>query len=176
MPKLGMRIVKSSAAVFLCFLVNDLLGLSPFYSAIAAVLCIQQDLRGSCRVALNRTVGTFIGGAAGMATLVLWRAAGFPAQGMLYYTVLSLLLIPLMYLTVLLEKTPATYITCVVFFSITVSHGADLDPILFALTRIGETLLGILIALGVNMLIHAPAHKVPDTALKAADTNEIKGE
>ena len=39
----------------------------PFYSAIAAVLCMQPYVRHSFTAALNRTVGTLIGGAYGLA-------------------------------------------------------------------------------------------------------------
>ena len=64
MPKVGLRILKSALAVFLCFVVylvrQD--GM-PFYSAIAAVLCMQPYVRHSFTAALNRTVGTLIGGA-----------------------------------------------------------------------------------------------------------------
>ena len=39
LPKLGMRIVKSAVAVFLCFVIYMIRGRGvPFYSAIAAVL------------------------------------------------------------------------------------------------------------------------------------------
>ena len=70
LPKVGMRIIKSAVAVFLCFLVylfrQD--GV-PFYSVIAAVLCMQPYVSHSVRVALNRCIGTLIGGVFG--TLVL---------------------------------------------------------------------------------------------------------
>ena len=46
----------------------------PFYPAIAAVLCMQPYVSNSVRVALNRTVGTFIGGLFGMLALVIEKA------------------------------------------------------------------------------------------------------
>lgn len=84
MPKIGLRIIKSSVAVALCFLVYFLRGQqgTPFYSAIAAVLCMQPDTSNSLKVGWNRTVGTLIGrllrhaGAAGGALLA---AAAVPA-------------------------------------------------------------------------------------------------
>lgn len=73
LPKIGMRIVKSAVAVFLCFVIYMIRGRGvPFYSAIAAVLCMQPYVSNSVRVALNRTVGTFIGGVFGMLAL-LWK-------------------------------------------------------------------------------------------------------
>ena len=45
MPRIGKRILKSSLAVFLCFLIYLLRNEEGivFYSCIAAVLCMQQD-------------------------------------------------------------------------------------------------------------------------------------
>ena len=42
-PKIGLRMIKSAVAVFLCFVIYLLRGQHgmPFYSAIAAVLCMQ---------------------------------------------------------------------------------------------------------------------------------------
>ena len=47
MPKIGLRMIKTSIAVFLCFLIYVLRNEQGivFYSCIAAVLCVQQDSR-----------------------------------------------------------------------------------------------------------------------------------
>lgn len=151
MPGIGMRMIKSAVSVFLCFVIYLIRGQGmPFYSAIAAMLCMQQDLSDSISAATNRVLGTIIGGLCGMGLLLLERAylpTDLPA---LQYLLVSATLIPLMYLTVLLKKTPATYITCVVFMSVAVSHGADVNPYLFALNRIIDTLIGICVSLAVN--------------------------
>ena len=154
MPKVGLRILKSALAVFLCFVVylvrQD--GM-PFYSAIAAVLCMQPYVRHSFTAALNRTVGTLIGGAYGLLILLLLRLGPIAARPLLGYGIISAAIIPLMYLTVLIKKTPATYITCVVFLSVVVSHGMDTTPYWFALNRVIDTLIGISISLLVNTLV-----------------------
>ena len=63
LPRPGLRMLKSALAVFLCFLIDTLRGGGvPFYSAIAAILCMQPDVQGGLRVGLNRVVGTLIGG------------------------------------------------------------------------------------------------------------------
>lgn len=64
---------------------------------------------------------------------------------------LAMCIIPLLYVTVVLKKTTASYITCVVFLSITVSHAADVNPYLFALNRMADTLIGIFVSLLVNV-------------------------
>lgn len=154
LPSVGLRMLKSVLAVWLCLMLGLLRpGGMPFYSAIAAVLCTQPDVQGSLKVGLNRTVGTLLGGAAGMGMLYALKGMGVPALGAGHYTLIALALLPLMYLTVLLEKRPATYITCVVFLSVTISHGADSVPWLFALNRVVDTLIGIAVALAVNFLL-----------------------
>ncbi len=159
MPKIGLRIIKSSVAVFLCFAIYLLRGDGiPFYSAIAAVLCMQPDVPNSRRVALNRTAGTFIGGFFGMVVMLIETQFIPPNLPILKYLLISAIIIPVIYSTVLLKKTTASYIACVVFMSITVSHGLDANPYLFAANRIIDTLIGIFVSLGVNAF-HLPKRK-----------------
>ena len=152
LPKVGMRIIKSAVAVFFCFVIYLLRGQQgvPFYSAIAAVLCMQPYVSGSVKVALNRTLGTVIGGAAGMLILLVEQRFFPPGWLLLRYLLISAMIVVLIYVTVLIKKTTASYITCVVFMSITVSHAMDVNPYLFALDRVIDTLIGIFVSLGVN--------------------------
>lgn len=157
MPKIGKRMIKSSIAVFLCFIVylfRQKEGVV-FYSCIAAVLCMQQDITNTKRVGLNRVVGTLIGGLIGMIVLVFEKKFIPSDYIILEYMLTSFMIIPIIYITVLLKKTSASYISCVVFMSVTVSHGADINPYLFAMNRIIDTLIGIVIAFGVNSF-HLP--------------------
>ena len=151
MPKIGLRMIKTSIAVFLCFLIYVLRNEQGivFYSCIAAVLCVQQDSRDTLRVGKNRMEGTIIGGVIGMLTLVFC------------YLFISLMIIPTIYTTIWLKKPSASYISCVVFLSLTVSHGADGNPYMFALMRMLDTFIGILVAYAVN-LIHLPSTKESD--------------
>jgi len=152
-PKIGLRMVKSVLAVFACFMIDIFRsGSVPFYSAIAAILCMQPDVSGSMKVALNRTVGTLIGGFYGMVAMLLFKHFNLYDNVFVRYTVVSIAILPLMYLTVLLKKHKATYITCVVFLSVTISHGADASPYLFAINRIVDTLIGIFVSLGINAI------------------------
>ncbi|MEM1484816.1 FUSC family protein [Oscillospiraceae bacterium PP1C4] len=153
LPKIGLRMIKSVIAVFLCFMIDYFRGAgSAFYSVIAAILCMQPDVKNSFHVALNRTIGTLIGGAFGLLVLLCMHRFLPDSPPIIQYLIISLALIPLMYLTVLVKKTAATYITCVVFLSITVSHGVDVVPYLFAFNRTADTLIGIFVSLGINSI------------------------
>ena len=75
-PKIGMRLIKTAIAVFLCFLVDFFRdGGTPFYSAIAAILCMQPELGSSLKVGKERIIATIIGGIVGMAMLAFERYA-----------------------------------------------------------------------------------------------------
>ena len=151
MPKIGMRIWKSALAVLLCFFIDLLRGAgTPFYSAIAALLCMQPTRDGSLKTGLNRVKGTVIGAVFGLVILLAERQWLPQGADLLRFLLISLSVIPLLYLTALLRMPTASYITCVVFLSITVSHGEDVAPWLFALNRMVDTLLGIGVSLGVN--------------------------
>nr|WP_279286099.1 FUSC family protein [Bittarella massiliensis (ex Durand et al. 2017)] len=146
-----MRMVKTAVAVFLCFAIDAFRGGGiPFYSAIAAVLCLQPSWQSSTQKARERTVATFLGGLAGMLVLAAERSwfPSIPALG--WYALVAACLIPLLSLTVVLKKPGSAYLSCVVFMSVTVSHGGDENPYLFAFNRIVDTLIGILVALAVG--------------------------
>ncbi len=158
-PKIGMRLIKTAIAVFLCFLVDFFRdGGTPFYSAIAAMLCMQPELDASFKIGKERIIATIIGGIMGMAMLAFERYA-IPIEPVLVrYGVISIMVIFLMYLTVLFKKPGCAYLTCVVFMSIVISHVADANIYIFALNRILDTLIGIFIAILINA-IHIPHRK-----------------
>ena len=137
MPRIGMRMIKSAAAVFLCFMIDKLRGGGiPFYSAIAAILCMQRELSDSMTKGRNRMIATLIGGIAGMGMLYFIRFLSITADTWLHYLIVSAALIPLIYTTVLLKQPDCTYLSCVVFLCICISHGSDENPMLFAMNRI----------------------------------------
>lgn len=153
-PKfLGMRVIKTIIAVYICFLISLARDGIPFYSAIAAILCMQNSHANSLKVGKERTIGTFIGGVYGFLAIILINYTNLELFGYIHYLILSLFLIPIIYTNVLLKTTNSVYIGCVVFLSITVSHGGDISPMLFALNRVADTLIGIIISLLINTVL-----------------------
>ncbi len=111
-PRVGMRMVKTAVAVFLCFAIDAFRGGGiPFYSAIAAVLCLQPSWQGSTQKARERTVATFLGGLAGMLVLAAERSwfPTIPALG--WYALVAACLIPLLSLTVVLSRLAGVPLT-----------------------------------------------------------------
>ncbi len=150
---IGMRVIKTVVAVYICFLLSFLRENSiPFYSAIAAILSMQNDGSTSWQFGKSRIIGTLIGGIYGFFAILIVNFIGIQLFNYVHYVILSLFLIPIIYTNVYLKTTSSTYISCVVFLSITVSHGGDIFPMFFAFNRIIDTLIGIGVSLGINLI------------------------
>ena len=76
---------------------------------------------------------------------------------MLRYLFLSVLLIPIINFSVLIKREKGTFLMCVVFLCITVTHGNDESPLSFGAARILDTTIGIVIALIINQF---PIHRI----------------
>mgnify|MGYP003292416061 CR=1 FL=1 len=179
MPRVGMRIVKTFIAVFICMLLNILfmllnkwfdLGIvdanglvifyTPFFATIAAVYCLHRDKKNSLSQAKIRSVGTVIGGYFGLlviiiADLLLVNVLGLNVSDPLLYKTLlyvfvSICIIPLIYLTVIMKQNSCVFITCLTYLSVTISI-RNMQPVyIFATNRVISTLTGIGIALLIN--------------------------
>lgn len=163
LPRVGLRIIKSAAAVLLCYIVTLFRGDSGivFYSQLAALWCMQDYVKESKQKAYQRTIGTVIGALYGLVVLVVFAAVdtlplvekGPPfLMELLRCITISGMIVAVLYTTVLLNKKQASYFSCVVFLSIVVNHMSDANPYLFVWNRFLDTMIGILIGVGVNSL------------------------
>ena len=160
LPHIGARIIKSSLAVALCMVIfyfrtklpvgNGI----PFYSALAALWCVQPYSETSKTNAWQRSFGTFTGALFGLGFIIVLRAIGLREQ-IIVYLLASIVIIPVIYLTVVLNKRNAAFFSCVVFLSIALTHSFDEDPYIFVFNRVLDTLLGIGVGLAVNSF-HLP--------------------
>ncbi len=176
-PKIGMRMIKSSVAVFICFLIHMLRGGEgdPFYSVIATILCMQPQVENSRKVAFNRIFGTLIGAMVGIFVLLIQQNV-IPANWILVkYILVSFAIIPTIYITLLFKKPTASYISCVVLMSLTIIHGTDSSPFGFAYNRVVETIIGILVSLAVNVA-QLPRRRQKDLLLVTGLDGSLVGE
>jgi len=161
-PRIGMRIIKSAIGVFLCFLIDYFRGGSGivFYSLLAVLWCIRDYVSETKKFAFQRTVGTVIGAVYGLIFLVgnrmiidcgLSLESGTTFVGsILYGLVVALFIIALLYTTVVFGQKQASYFSCVVFLSIIINHASDINPYLFVWNRFLDTMIGIIVGVGVN--------------------------
>lgn len=154
MPPIGLRIIKSAVAVFLCYVVNMLRGGYGlvFYSQLAALWCMQDYVGETKSKAKQRSVGTFIGAVYGLIMIVI--DVNIPHNPVYDYGLkavsISLFILLIIYTTVLVNKKDASYFSCVVFLSIVVNHIGDANPYFFVLNRVLDTMIGIGIGVVVN--------------------------
>lgn len=161
---IGMRIVKTVLAVFVCSILGWLRGETAFFSMIAAVLCMQKSAEKTLTTSFNRVIGTAVGGAYGV--IVLFLETQFRLQRILplFYLIVSLMLIPVILTATGIKKPSVAAFACVVFLSTTVYHVGDADPYAYALNRMLDTVIGIVVALIVNLAMPGPKMKVPVSA------------
>lgn len=67
----GMRVVKTVISVYICFLISFIRKTSPFYSAIASILCMQNSHDDSIKVGKSRMIGTIIGALYGLVAIII---------------------------------------------------------------------------------------------------------
>lgn len=170
LPKVGMRMVKTAIAVMICFFVflpfwanpspggSGLLeNAGPFYACIAAVICMQSSVEQSVRQGVSRIIGTCIGGLVGLGVLLLDDLMEQPVvTGLL----MGLGIVLTLWLCNLIQRPAACAIGCVVVCVVMLNHSGP-DRYLYTLFRIVETIVGILVAIGVN-------HFLPDLRAKAS--------
>jgi hypothetical protein len=164
-PPIGMRIIKSAVAIAVCYLVSFLRGNSGivFYSQLAALWCMQPYVAVTKKNAFQRTIGTVIGAIYGLVFLLMQRQIHLPDETAQYVNagIISLMIAVILYTTILIKKKQASYFSCVVFLSIVVNHVTDNNPYLFVWNRFLDTMIGIVIGVGVNSF-HLPTERKKD--------------
>lgn len=151
-PKVGLRNLKTALAATLCAALYALVGNNPTFACIGAIFGMGSDINDSWRSGGNRLIGTVIGGFLGMGLfrvyLLLARWGG------------SIWLLPLLFLGVVVlivcaqlfrwpgAVQPGGVVLCIILFN----TPAD-TYVSYALYRMVDTGVGVVVALGVNLLL-----------------------
>ena len=135
LPAVGMRIIKSALGVLFVFIIYLLRGRrgTPFYSALSVLWCMQPYVSDIRSKSFQRTIGTFTGAFYGLIMILLDYYGLVAGSELMKYLLISLLIIPVIYTTILINKKDASYFSCVVFLSIAVNHLSDASPFLFVI-------------------------------------------
>lgn len=151
---IGMRITKTGLAVFICCLVARLLGTSPFFAAVAAVISMKTTYEDSLTIGRNRVVGTIIGGLAAMGLLYAFDAFSVQPDN-LWYDIFSVAVL-MGFIKILADiyQTNTIIITLVVFLSLLyLPISPDTTIFAYAIFRMVETLAGVIVALIINRIL-----------------------
>ena len=151
-PGLGLRSIKTALAVTLTALLYALFpDRNPTFACIGAVFGMGSDMDESWRSGGNRFIGTIIGGFVGMG--LYWVERQFVPEGNYF------LRLPLMFFGVLILVSlsvlfswpgavqPGSVVLCIILYNTPVDH------ISYAIDRMIDTGIGVVIALLINFLL-----------------------
>ena len=170
-PGTGMRTIKTAVAVVLCLVIFELIRLggidsfftheesaqppTAFYACTAAIICMQDTVERSIKKGAHRLVGTAVGGAVGLLILLFDDAVPFMPLTILAAGVGIVMCISLCNI---LKFPDASAICCVVLVAILMNHNAA-DRYLYAVYRMLETVVGIMVAVLVNKFLGLPKRR-----------------
>ena len=152
LKKPGLRIIKTGLAVLIAMLISYFRpgeGLD-FYSAIAAIICMQQSVHETYHKGLGRIIGTIFGGGMGLCFLLLFPENSLP--DILRIIIIAILVTIIIWIMASVNKKDAVSIAGIVFLSVSINHAEDIMPFNFALNRVIDTLIGVLVAFFVNYI------------------------
>ena len=160
LPRIGMRVVKTAVAVMLSYTIfvpfgliyNEALGgvwgqLGPLYACIACIICTQSTLGQTIQQGLSRLIGVAVGGALGTAPLLLGAALDDPWVSK---PALGAVCVAGVWICLLLKRPTACGMACILPCVILITGVTGVTRYYYAAARIIETVVGLLIALGVN--------------------------
>ena len=154
--RIGMRVIKTLAAVIVCLFIAWLLGSKDSLpiAAIAAIVTMQATQSETLRTGVFRVLGTIIGGVFGILTVLIGLVLPYYADG-LFIVVIPLMLLFNLYLCNLLKMQDSCTISCVVTIIIASHIVADAtfdETLVFTFVRLRDTLIGVIVATIINML------------------------
>ncbi|MDZ4993572.1 hypothetical protein GNF80_11420 [Clostridium perfringens] len=157
LPKIGARNLKTALAVTLCIGFFELIHRQyPFYACIAAVICMKDTVENSYKMGKSRMIGTITGGLVGLSLTFLaltFNLAKFPGL------ITGVGIVITIYLLNVFNKKGSVSIACIVLIAIMTNlHGKA--PYAYAIDRIIDTFIGIIIALLINKYIYKYEIKV----------------
>lgn len=145
--KIGMRTIKTGLSVSISIMICSLFeSKSPIFAGIGAIMAMQSSVSESFTMGKNRMLGTFVG-----AIIGLLFSLAFP-QNPFFIGIGVIIVIHLCYI---MRWNKALQLSAIVFM------GIALNPILearfsYALFRIIDTFIGIIVGMIINYFISAP--------------------
>lgn len=148
--RIGMRTIKTGLAVGLGILLAQILNLqSPLFVGIGAISTMQASVSESFVAGKNRILGTVVGG-----LVALVFATYFPRNH--FFAGLGIILV--IHLMNLLNWKKSIMLSAVVFLAVFINQEHAMVP--YAVSRVLDTFVGIVIGVLVNYFIAAPNNDV----------------
>ena len=142
---IGLRTVKTAAAVIIAMYLVDHLGTTPsklIFAMLGAMAAVQPTFRESLESCLTQIVGVLFGAVAGVALMML-PLPHLAAAG------IGIVLVITLYNSLRIRFSPS--LACIIV--VTVCITPDSRPLLDALGRIWDTAIGLAVGMAINTLI-----------------------
>ncbi|MGL6108166.1 FUSC family protein [Romboutsia sp.] len=146
LKKVGMRTIKTGIAVALCVLAGKYLVQNPMYAAVGCIVSVQDTVKGSVKLGLNRIKGTVLGGLIGYLCVII--RPGDPILS-------GLGTMATIYGCTTLNITSGIVVSSVTFLSIQLGVITS-NPGYYSIHRIIDTSVGVIIGVLVNYLLVRP--------------------
>lgn len=170
--RIGMRIIKTVIAVFLCGVLAFFRDTSALYSMFAALFCVQNSMGKTLHSSIDRALGTLIGGVVGVLTVYSMDTLHVLHVDLLRYLVIALLHIPVIELCLSIKKPGCAGMACMVVMCLAVDPGNK--PAIDSIERLFETVVGVVLASGIDVLL--PYQPIPQPAVEKAAPPEAQAE
>lgn len=149
LPKIGMRNIKTAIATTLCAILYEMVDRNATFACIGAVFGMDKNIQHSLRTGGNRLIGTIIGGFLGMGFFYI---STFFTSKIAEICLLTIGIMVLVYISQLCKSAGAIQAGSVVFYIVMLNTPAD-QYVTYALNRMIDTGIGVVIAVTVNILI-----------------------
>ncbi len=181
--KIGMRMVKTSLAVTISYIIYipillhtelPIYSNGPFYACAAAAICMQSSVGASVKQGIARLVGTFIGGAIALLSLLILDQLG--NHEVLIAALLGVGVIIVLWCCNALKMPSACTVSVIVLCVVFLKYSGP-ERYLFALARIIETAVGVLVALAVNLILPVKSKDLQNISEKqhGSDVEDLPG-
>jgi len=154
--RIGMRVVKTVVSVMICMIISlfteNMNSMS--ISAVTALVTIRATQGETIRSGVLRVLGTIIGGAFGILTVLIGLLLPHYSDG-LYVLVIPVMLLIDLYLCNLLNMQDTCQISCVVIIIIAANVNLDTSigsAFMLTLLRLRDTFIGAVIATLMNIV------------------------
>ncbi len=186
LPRIGMRVIKTAVSVMLSYalfvpfglLYREELGgvlgqMGPLYACIACIICTQSTLGQTFQQGISRLIGVMVGGALGTATLLMGPLLDDPWVKL---PVLGVVCVAGVWLCLLIKRPTACGMACILPCVILITGVTGVTRYYYAAARMIETIVGLLIALGVNAALpdHRPESERGETDMKVEVKNTTR--
>ncbi|MEM1484531.1 FUSC family protein [Oscillospiraceae bacterium PP1C4] len=164
----GMRNIKTALSILICLLLYQFVPGNVSYACIAALIAMQSTLEESLEQGRNRIVGTVIGGIFGAAFASLNIASNMP---LLRIFSISIGVTILILVCNLIGKRGAIVMGCVTYLVIVLATQQE-NFWIYALQRVVDNTIGILVAVAVNLTIRPPKPPEEDFGDEAEEAHK----